>query len=274
MSPAERRHRRYRALCGRLAESLRQTEYAHKALSVQDCHTVFHRLECRPAKHHWGLPAKPCNLRLCPFESRARSGRAVRKWGPVIEGVTEGRHLVLACRNSEKGSLKGGIAALWKAFGCLRKMAVFVGVTGVLASLEVTFNQKAQSWHPHLHCVVQGPYMPYELMLAAWKAATDGAGQTVWISKIDRGTVRELLKYVTKISSFARDPQAVQEFLAVTHRMRFLRSYGVFYRLNAPVDAALTCPDCGSTQVIYMAGLVLLVALVWDHNGILRLRSP
>jgi hypothetical protein len=152
-------------------------------------------------------------------------------------------------------------------------------VRGAVAALEVTLNERARSWHPHLHIILDAPYLPWDKLMPAWKQASgarEGESRTCWIRAADAAAVRELVKYVTKVASLARNPQALEEFLLATNRMRFLRSYGSLYRLKIKLDPA-GCPDCGmrgeKVPLILRAKDVAM-----DESGILRpslyLRAP
>ena len=64
--------------------------------------------------------------------------------------------------------------------------------------------------------------------------ATEGRGRTSFIRAADAGTVRELIKYVTKIADLVGDAPALDEFLTAVARKRLVRTYGTFY--DVPVD--------------------------------------
>lgn len=136
--------------------------------------------------------------------------------------------------------------------------------------LEVTYNREEDTWHPHLNVLFEGDYIPFEALRQEWFDATRGEGQTAHISKADAGTVRELLKYVTKLSDFVEHPDAVDSFLDATARRRFIRTYGTFYRI--PIDeneGTEKCPDCGDDCVADI-GIVHASQIVIDFKGILR----
>jgi len=258
----------------RLAEALAQTGLRHKAASLEVCHTRFRRYRCANG-HSWAWPYRPCHLRICAFEARLRSARAAKRWGPVLAELKRPKHLVLAMPNVPLGGLRDGIRRLWAAFNRLRRKPVWAGVRGALVALEVTFNEREKTWHPHLHAVLDAPsYLPWEELMAAWRKVTgakDGESRTCWIGAADSAAIRELVKYVTKTAPLARHPEALEELLRATRRMRMLRSYGSLYGLRLMLEPA-GCPDCGLPGEAL--DVVMLDQVRWDADGILRPVNP
>jgi hypothetical protein len=267
------RYRRALWLNSKLAEALAETGLRHLASRLGACHTRFRRYRCSNG-HSWAWPYRPCNLRVCAFEARLRSARAAKRWGPVLGALDRPKHLVLAMPNVPQGELKDGIRRLWGAFARLRRKSVWALVRGAVVALEVTFNRRAKTWHPHLHAILDAPYLPWESLMAAWREASgakQGESRTCWIGAADSGAIRELVKYVTKMASLVRYPEALEEFLRAVKRMRMLRSYGSLYRLRLALEPA-GCPDCGLPgEALDVIGLD---QVTWDACGVLRPREP
>jgi len=267
------RFRRALLLNSKLAEALAETGLRHLAARLGACHTRFRRYRCSNG-HSWAWPYRACNVRVCAFEARLRSARAAKRWGPVLGALDRPKHLVLAMPNVRRGGLKDGIRRLWAAFGRLRRKPIWAEVRGALVSLEVTFNDRARTWHPHLHAIIDAPYLPQERLLEAWREASGakpGESRTCWIGAADSGAIRELVKYATKTASLVRHPAALEEFLRATKRMRMLRSYGGLYRLRLALEPA-GCPDCGLPgEALDVVGLD---QVTWDACGVLRPREP
>jgi len=181
------------------------------------------------------------------------------------------------------GELAKGIRALWAAFGRLRRKPIWAEVRGALVSLEVTFNERSRTWHPHLHAILDAPYLPQERLLEAWREASGakpGESRTCWIGAADSGAIRELVKYATKTASLVRHPAALEEFLRATKRMRMLRAYGRLYGLKQAVEGALgaRCPNCGlpALPVDWNGGVQVLWLdqVFWEAKGVWRPRNP
>jgi hypothetical protein len=78
-----------------------------------------------------------------------------------------------------------------------------------------------------------------------------------------------VFKYVTKLVDIADVPEAVVEFLAATHGLRFIRTYGTLYRLPEEENFELSCPDCG-THDVRRIGFLPFEAVSLDAQGVLR----
>jgi len=253
-----------------LVDTLRQTKrHSHLVARVAECHRSFRHKVCR-CRSQWAKATKSCNCRLCPHDQRKRALRLAGRWEKVLLGRGDLRYLVLAERNS--ASLSDGLKSLYLAWSRLRKCELWKSLTvGSVAVLEVTYNREERTWHPHLNVLFAGSYIPQEAVKQAWLEATHQNGQTAFITKADAGTIRELIKYVTKLSDIVDQPAAVEEFLEATARKRFIRTYGEFY--NLPVDEdedSEHCPDCGSTEIADV-GIVHASQIVIDENGVLRI---
>jgi len=200
----------------------------------------------------------------------------------MIEGLPEGKYVVLAIRNAPLGGLAEAIQHLFESLNRLRKMPVFRGVRGALVALEITYNREMMEadyqherlpWHPHLNVVLDAPFIPFDQLRDAWIQATQGRGRTAFIRAVDRGTANELLKYVTKLLDFIDVPVAVEEFLDATHRRRFIRTYGSLYGLNIEAESAGQCPDCDSRTLRLVARTLYSNQVYIDSEGILRVHD-
>ena len=255
-----------------LIETLGRTRrYSHLVPRVAACHSSFRHKVC-DHRHEWAEATESCNVRLCPHDQRRRSLRLAARWEKLLFGRGELRYCVFAERNCS--DLHAGLQSLYRAWNRLRKAPLWKAATrGSIAVLEVTYNREENSWHPHLNVLFEGDYIPFEALNQAWIAATHGNGKTSFIRAADAGTIRELLKYVTKLSDFVDQPEAVDTFLFSTARRRFIRTYGSFYRLPIEEeDFSGRCPDCGSTCVADV-GICHASQLELDSYGVFRIAA-
>ena len=210
---------------------------------------------------------------------RARSMAAQHKFGDVITGLREPKYLTLSMRNCPLEELRRGIDDLWSAFGRLRHSKTWAGVRGALTVLEVTFNEKERTWHPHLNVIFDGPFISKPQLDEAWIRSTEGHGCITWIEQADRRTVPELLKYITKLTDFVHIPDAVEWFLRATRGKRFIRTYGSLYRLKLEEidsqgqdEGQGACPDCGCREVRVFSVSLQRHDVHFDDSGVLRCR--
>jgi hypothetical protein len=258
-------------LQGKLVEALENTEYhKHLAVKVYNCHKRFRKKRC-DQNHDWAVvdeKNKPCSLRICPHCASRRSRIVAARTQKLLFGKTGLRYAVLAERNSE--NLQAGVRSLWRAWTSLRRSVCWKAkVKGCIVALEVTYNPKRKTWHPHLNVLMEGEYFPFEELNKAWIKATEGNGRTSRIQAADHETVFELLKYTLKVAARDKDtgefelifdePEAIDEFLSAVHGSRLVRSYGTLHGLKLEDEdeekAREKCPDCGSTCVIDLGGV-------------------
>ncbi|MBA7692397.1 hypothetical protein ES703_100964 [subsurface metagenome] len=119
--------------------------------------------------------------------------------------------------------------------------------------MEFTYS-KAGGFHPHIHALVDGRFVPQPVISRAWKAIT-GSSDVVWISQARRS--KQALKYILKPGpDLLDDPEALDNFLTVIQHRHFVSGWGRWYRATeAWLMGETSCPICGSTD-IELLGLV------------------
>jgi hypothetical protein len=253
--------------------ALLSTSY-HKQLAekVKRCHTHFRGRRCLNG-HTWASPdnffRKSCDVPLCPHCSHRRAIAKATEVQAFMVGRV-GRYVVLAERNSK--TLKAGLKSLFAAWTKLRRSRRWnAKVKGCIAVLEVTRNERAKTWHPHLNILFEGEYFPFKELNQAWQKVTGGNGRTSHIQAANEGTAFELIKYTLKIAELKEtpegkvydllitDPQALDEYLASMYCVRTIRTYGTFFGITTSEDEQEgaedkpekeVCPDCGEATWI------------------------
>lgn len=263
-----------------LTEALKATkDHRHLVPKVARCHRSYRHWRCENG-HDWAEAENSCSQRVCPHCSRRRSLILAGRMETFIVGKTGLRYVVLSEANVT--DLKKGIASLWASWMRLRRSVRWLRkVKGCIVALEVTRNAQEGTWHPHLNVLMEGDYFPHEELKRLWIKATRGGGHMVHIQEADAGTVRELIKYVTKIADLVRDPAALDEFLTAVAGMKTVRTYGSFFGLGVDDEESpgVCCPDClkaGQDRVsVVQLSPVLAHQVTLDFGGVLRVaRSP
>lgn len=260
-----------------LVETLAQTKnHRRKAAICADCHRVFRHWRCDQGDD-WAEAENSCSVRVCPHCCCRRSKVLGERIDKFLVGREQSalRYVVLSERNSE--DVAEGMRSLWAAWTKLRRSVCWKRkVRGCIAALEITYNREENTWHPHLNVLFEGDYFPHEELRLAWIEATALRGEIVWISRVDAGTMREMIKYVTKLSDLIGNVLALDRFLTAVHRKRFIRTYGTFYGLSVADEENPSrqkcCPDCGSTNIVAL-GRVRPQQVSIDFKGELRVRG-
>lgn len=113
-----------------------------------------------------------CRQRWCPVCSGSRSSYIVRSLEPWIRKVKHPRFLTLTLKHSN-APLKHQIDTLYNHFRNLRRDKQFKQyVKGGVWFFQVKLSGHGDQWHPHLHCLIQGKYMPHDWISRKWKNVT------------------------------------------------------------------------------------------------------
>lgn len=169
-----------------------------------------------------------CRQRLCPLCSTARSRLLTERFADLMAKMTAPRTLVLTIKHEEAG-LAVAIANLRNWFSKLRRSKLWLAnVIQGAYSLEIKIGKGSGLWHPHLHIVFDGLFLPWQLLRKEWHAITGGS-QIVWlepVSDVD-GMARELAKYVSKPYDMTTFTDAqIREFFQATHGLRMFTTFG------------------------------------------------
>jgi len=113
--------------------------------------------------------------------------------------------------------------------------------------MEFTYT-KAKGWHPHIHALVDGAFIPQDVISNAWLEIT-GNSDVVWIERVKRS--KQVLKYILKPGDdLLDDPIALDNFLTVIQGRHFVSGWGRWYRVTeAWLMGEATCPVCGSEEL-------------------------
>lgn len=113
-----------------------------------------------------------CRQRWCPVCSGGRANYIVRSLAPWVQKIKNPRFLTLTLKHSN-APLEHQISTVYKHFRNLRRDKQFKQyVKGGVWFFQVKLSSRADQWHPHLHCLIQGKYMPHEWISRKWKSIT------------------------------------------------------------------------------------------------------
>lgn len=242
-----------------------------RAVRMEGCSSYLVRrtcCSCGKEKYH----ADRCGDRFCPTCARIRSARLARRYGAGIAEYSVGRHgylVTLTYRNAATLPDRKRIAAdvrnlmrsaFWKPYG---------GVEGGLYSVELTYNRKTDTWHPHVHALLftrgelpcftdAGGVVRWDVRMVnqpvsdLWRGITGGS--FIVNGKPFNGNVEEVVKYITKLDELVSMPEhRLAELCAWTKGRRMVSLFGGLYRMKLDEnededEAGRDAPcDCGCT---------------------------
>lgn len=249
-----------------------------------------------------------CHVRAEPDCEAARQTKVVAKYRLAVEALDPDRtgFLTLTKLNPKRDELALGIVQLKAAEERLKRRALWKGgrcrdrrkcrrpwdpampgwriphepITASMTTLETTYNDRARSWHPHLHLIVEG-WLDQGELSDAWLAIT-GDSSIVYIESVKRhaadrhqgdveASLRELLKYAAKPSPAflnAKDPAVVAELLVALRGRHLTSTSGRLYglgledELDEERDLVLVWPDDEGAERPYHAPRICP-----HHNG-------
>jgi|GEM_PF-2241918 len=127
-------------------------------------------------------------------------------------------------------------------------------VAGGAVACDLTFSEEAGTWHPHLHTLMDSPWIDWGEMRDTWQAITcrrehcrhgrssrcEGSW-SVWVEAVSRddpaqrrGAIREVLKYVGKPHGIvdSLDPERIGEYVWATRRQKLVSGFGSLYHVQ------------------------------------------
>ncbi len=131
----------------------------HKYKRVYDCST-FLEFALTVDKTLKLVNANFCKVRLCPMCAWRRSLKIFAQVSRIMDSVDENYNyryifLTLTVRNCAPEELKNTLNLMTQAFNRMNQRKAFKkAVKGYFRSLEVTYNRKDNTYHPHFHIIL------------------------------------------------------------------------------------------------------------------------
>lgn len=138
-----------------------------------------------------------CHDRFCKPCAAARARRLENALVAHVAGKRV--RLVTLTLRSSTDPLKHQVKRLQLCFRRLRQRNIWkTRVKGGLATIEITRNHVNGKWHPHLHVVATGGFIPQAELARNWEAVT---GDSSIVDVRDLGTNEATCRYVAKYTS-------------------------------------------------------------------------
>ncbi|KKM60441.1 hypothetical protein LCGC14_1541790 [marine sediment metagenome] len=174
------------------------------------------------------LSERRCRSRVCP---RCRRFRARQVQHRLLNAVTkmDGRRFLTLTLQSTNDTLADQLQHLRQSFARLRRQAFWkAAVTGGVYCVEMTWNPSRSQWHPHLHAIIDGSYVPKRSLSAGWLEAT-GSSFIVDIRRVysAASVASYVAKYVAKSDDASSLPDHVLPAWAdAVHGLRLVHTFG------------------------------------------------
>lgn len=175
----------------------------------------------RANSEHLRLVADYCHDRFCLPCAQTRS-RTIYANAMRFLADRPFRFLTLTIKSGDQ-PLAGLVDKLYKSFAQLRRTPLWrATVTGGAAFLEIKYFAVTQRWHPHVHCLIEGGYLPHPPLKAHWHRITGDSYIVDIRSPRDKSAAKH---YITKYASkpfdgsvLSRPDQLAEAMVAMTGR--------------------------------------------------------
>jgi hypothetical protein len=175
----------------------------------------------------------------------------------LVRAMDSRRFLTLTLR-STNAPLADQLDRLIDCFRRLRRLNLWkTHVAGGVWAIEVTWSAERGQWHPHLHAIIDGTYLPWAALRDAWSAIT-GDSSIVDIRRCDdaRDAARYISSYIGKLADVASLPEArVVEYAAALHRRRLSGTFGRSHASTLERATDLE-PDAPATRIVPASRLI------------------
>lgn len=234
----------------KLADSFKRLGEDKRAFRVRDCGTLLGFAKELGGEGKVRLhTANFCRERLCPMCAWRRSLKVFHELSRVMDTALQENpklvpvFLTLTLRNcpgDELSQVLDSIFGGWRNLTNHRKMKRII--KGWFRSLEVTYNQQADTYHPHIHAILlvdkgyfKGPdYMETTEWVRMWRTAMgldyDPICDVRRVRNGKKKSVAEVSKYTVKDTDYIKaDPDLTDKLVAVLGgalRSRRLYAYG------------------------------------------------
>lgn len=233
------RHSGWKSNRDRIYRSLLRTAQPRSRIDAfETCGDRVYVLMHKTEQGRFMLAGSGCHDRFCLPCANARSREIASRITARIEGV-ESRFITLTLKTAGE-PLAESLDRLYTSFAKLRRSRLWqTRVSGGVALLEVKWIQDTKRWHPHLHILTQGLYIPLKLLREAWLQAT-GDSHIVDIQFVRNAhhCARYVAKYASKPfnDSFLHDTNRLDEAVLAMKGRRLALTFGQWrgYRLTVP----------------------------------------
>lgn len=177
-----------------------------------------------------------CHDRLCTPCANARSSRLKLALMTAMKGKRMS-FITLTLAGKDDG-LAEKVDRLYRHFKALRNHPLwFERVRGGAAFLEIKWSDKAQRWHPHLHCICDADFIDQGELSTVWRTITkDSYIVDVRRVRDDDQAAGYVTKYASKPlnPSFSNDPELLDEAVVALKGRRLCMAFGDWY--GTPLD--------------------------------------
>ena len=236
----------------RLAATLEAHGETTYARALSDCSVTEALWICTSCGNHQ-YHVNHCQQRLCAICAPKQAAKRSHKVWRITQAMTNPKWLTLTMERAP--DLAQGLKDIRKAFGKWRRLKdVKCLVNGGLYKIEA--KPKPDGWHVHIHAIIDGAFLPVQLIWSTWKRSLGHPHGGAHIKKINgKLQARDFSKYAAKPEDVAEwDPAQLLEFVEAWRNVRMWQTFGKYFNfvldreINTPPENPNVCNRCGSSE--------------------------
>lgn len=188
-----------------LYQLLDKVEHRERSWNLQDCRTRAWFIR-HTETGQVSVVANHCGLRWCPLCAQARSNYIRHSLSEWLSHADHPKFLTLTLKHSS-ADLVNQVTRLYDSFRNLRRSKDFKKlVTGGVWFFQLCRNAQRGEWHPHLHCIVTGRYIPYQYLRKRWLEITGDS------DVVDIRIITDPERVASEVARYASRPAQLSNF--------------------------------------------------------------
>ena len=175
-----------------------------------------------------------CRLRWCPLCANSKKTHIASELQTWLKTASYPKMLTLTLLHTHE-PLGYQVNSLYQSFRKLRKTKLFQKrVGGGIWFFQIKYNEKSDTWHPHIHALITGGYIPHGLLSTLWLKITGDS------FIVDVTPVNDFEKASFEVSRYCARPSAIKdiparhriELFSAMHGRRLCGTWGSGRRLS------------------------------------------
>lgn len=208
------------------------------------------------------VASNQCRLRWCPLCSKSLQNYRMQTIGDWLHKADHPKFLTFTLKHSN-APLEHQIETLYSSFRKLRlKKQYRALLTGGIWFFQILKSKATNQWHPHLHCIVTGKYVPQKRLSNDWLKIT-GTSSIVDIRVVSRP--EKVAYYVSRYSARPANLKDLDnadaiELISALHGKRLCGTWGDAKKIS------LKPPPCENPDEWMTIGSWLVVTQTYYYS--------
>ena len=197
-----------------------------------------------------------CRSRVCAICASVKTATLMNRYQSEFERYGEKQLVTLTAKAVNKEELKDRIKLMKKQLQLLRLKSRREGVNlSGIYSIEVTYNEKADTYHPHIHSIVVGTAFHGKWVTNLWyfyciKNGLECSLKAQDYRHCDEKAFKEVFKYITKFKKndgSTQNPKVIDTIVSATWGQRSIITFGDVRAQDEEIQEVATY-DCEAIE--------------------------